>query len=159
MRPDQASLGREEIYAAFFKVMEAELLAPTGPMSFMSRRYRPPGQLGQSQYPAMFLTEVGEEYDRSVLYAPASVKLFAHATIQTVNGNDPNAITATEVNNLADAVENAVSSTAKKTGQTILEGLVQEAWINGRQAQVIASSSARYSEQVIAIEIITPRVL
>ncbi|MDE2100861.1 MAG: hypothetical protein KGL39_26680 [Patescibacteria group bacterium] len=152
------SLGRESIYSSFFNLLKSQLIAPTGPFFFGSRRYRPPGQLGQAQYPAFFLTEVGEDYDRSVLYAPANVKLFAHITIQTINGNDPNAITATEINDMADAVEDAVSAAATETGQNILNGKVQEAWINGRQAQVIASISARYSEQVMGVEIVLPKI-
>lgn len=153
-----SALGREKIYSAFYALLEGQLLAPSGPFAYGSRRYRPVGSLGASQYPAFYLTEVGEEYDRSVLYVPAKVTLFAHVTIQTANGLDPANITATQVNDLADAVESAVTSAALPSAQSTLGGLVQDAWVNGRQAQVIGSSSAKYSEQVVGIEIILPRI-
>lgn len=153
-----SSLGRERIYAGLFKVLELQLLAPNGTFKFGSRRYRTVGSLGAEQYPAFFLTEVGEEYDRSELYRPAKVTLFSHITIHTSNGDDPTAITATQVNDLADEVEEAVTALALPTAQSTLNGLVQEAWLNGRQAQVIASSPSRYSEQVLGLEIVLPRI-
>jgi hypothetical protein len=152
------ALGREAIYAAFFEVIAGKLLAPAGQFNYGSRRYRTLGQLGGSQYPAFFMTEVGEDYDRSVQYAPAKVSLFAHVTIQTADGVDPQAITATALNDLADAVEVAVTFSATQTGQTTLNGRVQEAWVNGRQVTTPASSTGRYSEEVMAVEMVVPRM-
>jgi hypothetical protein len=151
------ALGREAIYASFFKLLETQLVAPGGPFNYGNRRYRAAGQLGASQYPAFFLTEAGEDYDRSVLYAPANVTFFAHVVIQTYDGIDSEVITATESNNLADAVEDAVTAATSRTGQLILGGLVQEAWVNGRQVQIVSTAAAQYSEHVMGIEIVLPR--
>jgi hypothetical protein len=103
------------------------------------------------------MTEAGEDYDRSVLLAPANVSLFVHIAIQTNDGTNPDTITAIAMNDLADAVEEAVTSATSRTGQSILGGLVQEAWVNGRQVVTAASSSNPFSEYVMATEIVLPR--
>jgi hypothetical protein len=153
-----SGIGREKIYEAFYRYLKAQLEAPTGSFGYSSRRYRPPGQVGSSQYPCFYAVGIGEEYDRTELYVPAKITLFTHVTIQTDNGADPDAITETEINNLADEVESAVTNAAEDTAQVILGGLVQEAWINGRQAHIPASSSGRFSEQVLAVELILPTI-
>ncbi len=154
-----SGIGREAIYGRFFEYLKAQLHdAPRAPFRYCSRRYRPPGQQGQEAYPLFYAVGAGEEYDRTSLYLPAKVTLFAHITIQTLDGNDPDVITETELNDLADATEDAITAVSSATGQSILGGLVQEAWINGRQTHNPATSSGRFSEQIIAVELIRPRV-
>lgn len=153
------AVGREAIYQAVFDQLNSVLLvANGGPFRFSSRRYAPVGTLGSGSYPAFFLTEMGEDYDRSVLFRPANVTLFAHVIIQT-REQAKNVITATEVNNLADAVEDALLAFVQTTGQNTLNGLVQEAWINSRQIQAIASIKAEFSEQDLTVEIVLPEAI
>lgn len=154
-----SGIGREAIYGRFFAYLKAQLHdAANAPFRYCNRRYRPPGQQSQEAYPLFYSVGAGEEYDRATLYVPAKVTLFAHITIQTLDGDDPEVVTETELNNLADAVEDAITAVASDTGQSILGGLVQEAWINGRQTHNPATSSGRYSEQIIAVELIRPRI-
>jgi hypothetical protein len=154
-----SGIGREAIYSRFFGYLKAQLHDPTGsPFKYCNRRYRPAGQQGQEEYPLFYCVGAGEEYDRSTLFAPAKITLFAHITIQTLDGDDPDVVPEIALNNLADAVEDAVTAVASRTGQSILGGLVQEAWVNGRQTHNPATSSGRYSEQIMAVEMILPRI-
>jgi hypothetical protein len=151
------ALGREAIYSALFAQLQAKLDASNGgPFKFMSRRYSPPGSLPSSQYPALFLVEQGEMYERNRLFLPVRVTLLAHAVIQSLIGADPNSTPATEINNLADALETAVTTPDNLNGArtTTLSQLVQAAYINGRENQLIASASQMYSEQDAEIEMI-----
>ena len=150
------SVGREAIYEALFQLLNQQLLSPTGPYLYSSRRRMPASQITTDNSPAFFLTEEGEIYDRSVLSAPTKVTLLAHVHIISII-NDPLAIPAITINDLADAVENAINMNVISTSQQILSGLVQEAWINSRQVQSIATLENRYSEQDILLEVILGR--
>ncbi len=151
------AIGREAIYAALFAQLNATLLSANGgPFNYSSRRYQPLGSLSTSQYPAFFLVERGEMYDRKHLWAPAKVSLLAHVVIQSAIGIDPNVVTATEVNDLADAVESAVGVPSWTKQPTPLLGLVQIAWINGREIVVPGSIKQQYSEQDLEVELILP---
>ncbi len=149
-------MNRETIYAALFAQLNASLLAPVGPFMYSSRRYSPLGSIGTSQYPAFMLVERGEVYERKHTWAPAKISLLAHVVIQSVVGIDPNVIPATEINNLADAVETAVGIPSWELYPTPLLQLVHMAWINGREVVTPGSIKQQYSEQDIEVELILP---
>lgn len=152
------ALGRENIYVAFFAQLNSILLTSVGgSFAYSSRRYKPLGNAAKELYPVFYLVEDGETYDRSVLFVPAKVILHSSIIIQTVT-NDPKSIPATELNNLADEVENAINSFCGPTAQNILGGLVQEAWINNRQMKIAASIQERWSEQTLMIDLVTAKV-
>ena len=151
-----AGLGREAIYSAFFKQLSILLLDPAGPFGYVGRRSIVPGGLAAELYPAFFFVEVGEEYQRGVLFSPTKVTLQAHGVIQSLCGQIPDDGAVADLNNLADAVEAAVISACGPTQQNTLSGLVQEAWINGRQVTTPATYANRWSQQVMAIEMVLP---
>jgi hypothetical protein len=149
------AIGRELIYSALFDLLQQNLLAPAGPFAFGSRRYRPASQTGTSNFPAFYLIRGREDYRRDVLYGPATVRLTAHVRIQSVIGDDPNAVTETQMNHLADAVENVIENYGGTLGTHTLSGLVQVIQMKGTQLIVDASGMGRFSEQTVVIEMMT----
>jgi len=161
---------REPIYAALFSQVLATIMPgaefnPNGalwmaaeadsvPFRTASRRYRAAGQLSNEQYPALFMVERGEVFDRHLVGGPAKVTLIAHFLIQSIAGDDANILTATEMNNLADVLQGAVEPDYVTLEQYQLGGLAFIAWITGREVQYIASGNSRWSIQDIECEII-----
>lgn len=150
------SLGREAIYATFFAQLKSVLLSPAGPFLYLGRRSVAAGALPAEQYPAFFFLEIGEIYDRKVLLRPARVTLQATGVIQSMHGLIPDDSSTGEINNLADAVEDAVNSACGTTAQNTLNGLVQQAWIDSRQLTMPAMYSNVWSEQVMGITMVLP---
>ena len=150
------ALGREQIYATLFEQLQQVLLYPVGPFKYMGRRPVPLGRLAGEQYPSLILVEMGEDYQRNVLYAPAKVILMVSAIIQNDDGVAPNELNVRALNDLADSVEDALQSYCTPTAQNILNGLVQQAWVEGRQVVITGSYPQRWSEQVMGIKLILP---
>jgi len=154
------ALGREAIYSAFFNQIAPLLLKteqnPGLPFNYGGRRPVPDTQLAEEQYPAFFLLEQGEIYDRSVLFAPARVSLLCNLSVVSLQGEVPDETNVTDLNNLADAVENAIQSACQPTAQLILGGLVQQAWITHRTLVITGSYPQRISKQNFGIEIVLP---
>ncbi|MGH7056867.1 MAG: hypothetical protein ACREFZ_03150 [Acetobacteraceae bacterium] len=150
------SLRRESIYRALFNQIAALLLAPAGPFNYAGRRPVSMSTLGAEQYPAFVLVEKGEDYDRGRLFAPAKVTLFADLFIYSMMGDVPDESDVTNLNALADAVEDAVQNACGATAQNTLGGLVQEAWILGRQVVTPGSYAQRQSEQVMGLAMTLP---
>jgi hypothetical protein len=149
-------IGREAIYSTFFGQLQGVLLAPTGPFGYMGRRAVSLGGLAPEQYPAFFFLEIGEIYDRKVLMRPARVTIQASGVIQSMHGLIPDDSSTADLNNLADAVEDAVNSACGRTAQNTLNGLVQEAWIDSRQMVLPATYANQWSEQVMGITMVLP---
>ena len=149
-------IGREAIWSAFFAQLSAALLAPIGPCNYGGRRPTPDTQLAAEQYPAFFLLEQGEIYDRSVLFAPARVSLLGSLSIVTLQGDVPDETEVTNLNNLADAIESAVQAACDATASNTLGGLVQNAWINHRTLVITGSYPQRISKQNFGIELVLP---
>ncbi|GEM_PF-5114651 len=149
------AIGREKIYVALFDLLTQNLLAPAGPFAFASRRYRPASQTGTANFPAFYLIRGREEYRRELLYGPATVVLRAHVRIQAANGDDPNAVTETQMNELVDAVENVIENYSGRLGTHALGGLVQVIQMKYVQPLVDASGMGRFSEQTVVIEMMT----
>jgi hypothetical protein len=162
-------IGREAIWSAFFAQLQGILLSangaaqagktvpsPPGPMNYMGRRPVPDTQMAEEQYPAAFLIEVGETYDRSRLFAPAKVSLLGNLTVLSAHGEVPDETNVTDLNNLADAVESAIQSACGPTVQNTLGGLVQQAWINHRQLVITGAYPQRLSKQTFLVELVLP---
>jgi hypothetical protein len=149
-------IGRERIYSTFFTQLSTALLSPTGSFNYGGRRPVPDTQLAEEQYPAFFLLETGEIYDRSVLFAPARVSLLCNLSIVTLQGEVPDETNVTNLNNLADAVESAIQNACGPTADLTLSGLVQDAWINHRQLIITGSYPQRQSKQNFGIEFVLP---
>ncbi|MGH7068574.1 MAG: hypothetical protein ACREFO_00985 [Acetobacteraceae bacterium] len=150
------SLGREAVYSAMFTQISALLLAPYGPFHYAGRRPVSIGTLAAEQYPAFVLVERGEDYDRSRLFAPAKVTLFSDLYIYAMQGDLPDESDVSNLNALADAVEDAVQAACGPTAQNTLGGLVQEAWILGRQVVTPGSYAQRQSEQIMGLAVTLP---
>lgn len=150
-------IGREPIYSAFYTQLNAVLLQINGgPFNYSGRRPVPDTQLAEEQYPAFFLLEQGEIYDRSVLFAPTKVTLMASLSVVTLQGEVPDETNVTNLNNLADLVESAIQNSVGPTAQLTLNGLVQECWINHRQLVITGSYPQRQSKQNFMIELVLP---
>lgn len=150
------ALGREAIYSALFAQIGGLLAAPAGPFNYAGRRPVSMGTIAAEQYPAFVLVEKGEEYDRSRLFAPAKVMLLADLFIYSLQGEVPDENDVSALNDLADAVENAVQAACGPTAQNTLGGLVLEAWILGRQVVTPGSYAQRQSEQVMGLAVTLP---
>jgi hypothetical protein len=150
------ALGREAIYSALFAQLAALLVWPLGPFNYAGRRPVSMGTIAAEQYPAFVLVEKGENYDRSRLFAPAKVTLLADLFIYSLQGEVPDESDVAALNMLADAVEDAVQAACGPTAQNTLGGLVQEAWILGRQVVTPGSYAQRQSEQVMSLAVTLP---
>jgi hypothetical protein len=151
------ALGREQIYATFFSQLKQQLQVQPGALfNYCGRRSVSVGGLPVNSYPAFFLLEKGEEYERQVLFKPANVTLFATGLIQSLQGvqRDDSAIKA--MNNLADYVEDAVQAASDSTATNTLNGLVQKVWIVGRQVTIPPSFGNKWIVQEVGIAIALP---
>lgn len=152
-----APLGREAIYSALFAQLSAALLGDGKPFNYGGRRPVTDSGLGDEQYPAFLMMETGEIWDRSVLFAPASVSLLVTLSIQTMQGDVPDEEAVPALNNLADFVESAIEDGGTDcTGANTLGGLVQKCWINHRQLVVTGSYPQRMFKQNFMIEMVLP---
>lgn len=161
---------RELIYSTLFQQLVDYLLAGTpgrsngaiwtagssptlvSPFLTGGRRKQPLGSLAANQYPAFWLIERGEQYRRTLMGGPANITLISYVQIETMAGADPNSASATQLNNLADAVEDAVEGPLSGTNQ--LDGLVLQSWISGREVITLASGPGTWSIQLMEIETI-----
>lgn len=163
------SQGREQIYSTLFtSLVNALLVTPVQapgaiwqaagtptlakPFLVASRRTRPLGTLGKGQYPCFYFYEKGEEYQRRLIGGPPIVTFVSYIRLESNLGDDPNLVTAVEVNNLADAVEDAVEGALPGTNR--LGGLVFECWISGREVVEVSTGPNRFSAQILEIETI-----
>jgi len=150
------SLGREAIYSTFFNQITQQLRTPIGYFNYCGRRSVGVGGLSVGQYPAFFLLELGEDYDRTQLFAPAKVILHASGVIHSLVGAVPDETPVTVLNNLADQVEDAVQAACGSTAQNTLSGLVQQAWIAGRQVTIPPSYPNKWAVQIMSIDMVLP---
>lgn len=153
------AIGREAIWSAFFAQLNAILLSsamPPGPFNYSGRRPVTDQGLGAEQYPAFFLMETGEIYDRGVLYAPAKVSLLGNLSVVSDMGDIQDETAVTQLNNLADSVEDAIQSACGSTAQNTLSGLVQQAWINHRNLVITGSYPQRMAKMNFGVELVLP---
>jgi len=128
------------------------VLTSSKPFAIASRRKFALGQAGIANYPALYLIEVGEEYTRQLMFGPPKVTFISHVQLESATGTDPNSVSASEINNLADVVEDAVEGPLPGTDN--LGGLVMVSRINGREVVDVASGSGRWTIQILEVETI-----
>ncbi len=113
-------IDREKIYQAFFglvqklnpivpEIGDGGLLQPVGDGTWAapaSRRFKPWTQC-QLQ-PCAFLMETGEDAVYQVYNGPRKTTLICQLVVYSNAGKDPNAVPGTALNNLIEAIEQAV---------------------------------------------------
>lgn len=127
-------------------------LTSNQPFAIAARRKVALGQAGLANYPALYLIEVGEEYTRQLMFGPPKVAFISHVQLESATGTDPSSVSASEINNLADVVEDAVEGPLPGTDN--LGGLVMVSRINGREVVDVASGSGRWTIQILEVETI-----
>lgn len=190
------SVQREIIYAQLFNVLQtlcastnpdaAAQIAGVGlavlpkvanpPFVFGARRYIALSASRMDQYPALILQEKGETYERETIYGPAKVTLVAHVIAQTASGQSPDDVPAILVNNLADAIEDAIETGAGRfprgSNKLVIPNLdipptdpefgevggdyetVLVCRVSGREVIFPALAEQVFSEQIFEVEII-----
>lgn len=174
-----AGQNREAIYCAIFGVTPGLLPTPTGkgllslvpspaysapfwqagapltsskPFAIASRRKIAVGQAGMGNYPGLYFLEVGEQYTRQLMFGPPKVTFISHVQLESLTGTDPTAVSASEINSLADVVEDAVEGPLPGTDN--LGGAVLVSRINGREVVDVATGAGRLTIQILEIETI-----
>lgn len=84
-----------------------------------------------AEQPALFLDDRGTEYPEHPTGLSPKRHLMADVWLYTTGGKNPDAVPATELNNMIDAVELALAPSLVTNTQT-LGGLVVHCWIEGR---------------------------
>lgn len=84
-----------------------------------------------SEQPALFLDDRGTEYDAHPTGLGPKRHMMADVWLYTNGGKNPDAVPATELNNMIDAIETALDPSPVTNTQT-LGGLVVHCWIEGR---------------------------
>jgi len=144
------AIGRETIYTALFNQLSLSLSAANGgAFNTVSRRMTAASQLTESDCPAIFLHELGERYEQSMLGGPAKVTLMAQAYMYAMCDLESDVPAAT-INNLCDNVEDAIAPIPALGVQT-LGDLVQHCWLEGRMSDYIATQAGRLSITVLEL--------
>ncbi len=131
---------REPVYQALFL-----RLATLPGLVTTSRRLKHWSDVAPAQQPALFQVQAAESPQQTegrppVWRARVDVYLYVHA------GADPDAVPATTLNRLVDAIEQALTPASGEASQT-LGGLVEHCWISG----TIASDEGALGAQAVAI--------
>ena len=119
------SAARETIMAALF----AKLKAIPG-LTTASRRNRAPEQIVPALSPALFLLEDGEDYAPRSAPLPPKRRLMPKVVFYNDIGTDLNAVPATAINQLLDALDAALSPNDPSNLFT-LGGLVDSVVVQG----------------------------
>lgn len=147
--------GREAIYSALFARIRDNLNANLGAgvpsIQFFGRRFIPSTRLDLQ--PALLVIEVGERQELSAARGiPNKTVLIAHCFIYTRDGADPNAVSATGLNDLLDAVEQVVGP--KNGEEETLSGLVHRTRLSGRQSIYEAVQDVTQATSVLEIQML-----
>lgn len=128
------------------------------PFGLASRRQRGLLKIGQSQHPAFYVRVAGEAYERTLIRGPAKVTFVTHVYIESISAEDPNVVSDTELNNLADLIESAVDG-QYLFGGTTLNNQVLDNYIASRMIQYAASGAGKVALQVMEVHTICPQLL
>jgi hypothetical protein len=113
-----------------------ELLETAYVFSTASRRPMSASSLPTVEMPAMFLIDDDESHVRGdALRAPGKLRITCAAWIFTADAQDPNAIPATTLNNILDAIDPKTGGVLKPsvaTQRQTLGGLVYDCWVEGK---------------------------
>jgi hypothetical protein len=117
---------REEIINALFN-----RLAASGPFKTVGRRNRDPESIPPCETPALMLVEHSEKNARPAPNLPPKRTMSLRAIIYSDVGCDENAIPASLVNNLLDAIDAALVPDDPSSNRCTLGGLVYSVVIEG----------------------------
>lgn len=120
-------MNREAIYQALFNLVAASASFKTA-----SRRLKLWSDVPPSDRPAVFVAQRPGNYNQGDESQPGTITLEAEIFVYTDGGKDPNAIPASEMNQLLDAIDTALKG-SPVTGLQTLGGLVSHCWIEGKQ--------------------------
>lgn len=126
---------RETIYAALFSLVSTKsmLVSGGGLFNTITRRPQLDSDYNPPDFPVLGQIEDEELYEyRQGKGSPANRTLKAMFYIYTNVASDPNILPATQLNNLIDAVENALTPLPSPSNNQIqtLGNLVANAWIS-----------------------------
>jgi hypothetical protein len=116
---------RESIWSAAFNALSVSTGAVT-----KSRKLVPFDQVPAEQQPAIFLAQ-GKESHRPVAGRPAILTLYGELFLYTNTGSNTEIIASTQLNQMLDAIDDAMAFDDVARGRCTLGGLVQHAWIEG----------------------------
>jgi hypothetical protein len=147
--------GREAIYAALFTRIRdnvnSKLGAGVPSIQTFVRRFIPTSRVDLQ--PALLMLEVGERQELpGARGVPNKAILIAHCFIYTRDGADPNAVSASNLNNLLDAVEELVSP--QDGIEQTLGGLVHWTRLSGRQSIYEAAQDVTQATSVLEIQML-----
>ena len=113
----------------------------------------PVSQLTPENQPALFLVEVGEKYVQEHLQIPPVVYLTAQLYICQFFSSAFTDVPATIVNNLLDALEDALIPDPG-VGVLTLGNLVQRAWISGRVTDSFPSTQGQQAISIVELSLL-----
>jgi hypothetical protein len=123
-------INREQIYAALFTKLQG--VQSAGAALTVSRHVKHYGDVPIEQRPAVFQFQKGEQWKRLRGFPPVITLKAEWLAYIAANPDDPTTVSSTAINNLIDAVENALapSPVAPNNNQDLgLPDVVQHAWI------------------------------
>lgn len=141
---------REAILTKLFAVLSA-----TGSFVTIGRRNRDPESLNATETPALFMVEHSEDYDRKTSSLPAIRRITVKAIFYRDIGADLNAIPATDINNILDALDVALLPDDPMTNRCTLGGLVQSVQIDGTIEKAPGDVTGK-SLAVVPLKIVWP---
>ncbi len=118
-------MNRETIYTALLNRISTAIGIATD-----SRRMRLWSDVAPTDKPSLLIRQEGESYDQLRGFPP-KITLSAEVYIYFDAGKDPNAIPATTVNTLMDAIDVAMRPDDFLNSVLTLGGLVSHCWIEG----------------------------
>jgi hypothetical protein len=148
------NVAREQIYSALFALLQSAANFKT-----VGRVWVPSNKLDPPQLPALFMVENSEHAVQTAPGRPAKwlldvdVMIYAHNEGESQPAGAENYVPATALNNLLDAVENALTPAAATNVQS-LGGLVHHCWIEGKIEKDAALQGAN-SVAVVPVRMLT----
>lgn len=130
------------------------LLSTAGTFSAIGRRNRDPQGIAAVGAPALILVEHSESYRVQSTIVPPIRYLLVRAIIYSDVGNDDNAIPASAINNLLDAIDVKLLPDSPM-GKCTLGGLVQSVVIDGEVIKAPGDITGK-SLAILPIKILLP---
>lgn len=128
------------------------LLSAAAPFTTTGRRLKHWSMVAEQ--PALFLDDRGTDYPPHDSGIPPKRTLMADVWIYANSGEDPDAVPATQLNSLIDAVEAALAP-SPVTNTLTLGGLVTHCWIEGRP-EYFSGHLAGQAIAVVPIKMLVP---
>lgn len=119
---------REQVVTALFNLLSGSSTFVTA-----SRRFQLWNQVPDSQKPALFIREPSEQHAKNRNATPAVRTLDIEVYLYTAVGKDPNAVPASMLNKLIDAIDPTSGGVLAPDshGRQTLGGLVADCFIDG----------------------------